>query len=251
MKVKSIIGALFLFLLSCQILAQEGESMTVLFVGNSYTYFWDLPEMVEAMAKSKNRQIVAEQSTAGGVNLGHHWWEARGLKTLQLIRENSFDAVILQDHSLRAIEYPDSLLKYGRLLGAEIKKTGAQPYVYMTWARAWDASMQSSIALEYQRLAEQTNARIAPIGLVWQRARELRPKIELYDEDGSHPSGLGAYLTACTFFALLTDQSPIGLSHQLAWENDQGKKKVFKIKSKKEALFCQQVVEQILREMPD
>ena len=57
----------------------------VLFVGNSYTYFCYLFSLVEAMAKSRNIEMEARQSTSGGVNLGMHWRGERDLKTLSKI----------------------------------------------------------------------------------------------------------------------------------------------------------------------
>ena len=66
---------LILFLLSgtvCQ--AQNKVPENVLFVGNSYTYFWNLPQQVSALAESEGISIYAtSQSTSGGTNWGQHW----------------------------------------------------------------------------------------------------------------------------------------------------------------------------------
>jgi hypothetical protein len=35
-----------------------------------------------------------------------------------------------------------------------------------------------------------------------------RPAIELWNDDGIHPSRAGSYLTACVFYALLTVRDP-------------------------------------------
>jgi hypothetical protein len=49
---------------------------------------------------------------------------------------------------------------------------------------------------------------VVPAGEAWARARALRPEIELYDPDGTHPSDLGTYLTACVFIATITGGLP-------------------------------------------
>lgn len=231
-----------------QLLAQAPTPQKVLFVGNSYTYFWNLPQAVAGMAASQSIPLSTQQSTAGGTNLGQHWRGERGLKSVQKISEGGYDAVILQDHSLRATEFPDSLLLFGREFGALIRKHGAKPYLYMTWAREWDPYMQTELTETYLKLAAQIEAEVVPVGLAWQRARELRPGFPLYDSDGSHPSTLGTYLSACVFFGVLTGQSPVGLPERLTSKDQYGEKLYLNIQSKQDAIFCQKVAEEVITE---
>lgn len=232
---------LSLFLAICiiatglQISAQTPKK--VLFVGNSYTYFWNLPQNVALMAESRNIEMTTRQSTVGGANLGQHWRYEKELKSRDIIQEGDFDAIIIQDHSKRAIEHPDSLMYFGKKFGDLIKSKNAQPYVYMTWAREWDPYMQQPIMDKYTELAEKINAKIVPVGLAWQRSKKLRPELNLYDPDGSHPSTVGTYLSACVFFGVLTNQSPVGLPHRLISEDKDGEKLYINIQSENDALF--------------
>lgn len=225
---------------------QEETAPRVLFIGNSYTYFWNLPQTVGAMATAMDVPLITRQSTAGGVNLGQHWRGEKELNTQSLIRQGDFDAVILQDHSMRAIEYPDSLLHFGQLFGELAKEEEAKTYIYMTWARQWDPYMQAPIAEQYTRLAEQLDANLIPVGLAWERSRALRPELPLFDPDGSHPSPTGTYLTACVVFGKLTGMSPIGLPHRLTVTDANGEKLYLNIQSRQDALFCQKVAEEVL-----
>ena len=100
---------------------------------------------VEAMADSQGLKLVARKSTAGGAHLGQHWNYEKDLTTRDKIRQGSYDFVVLQDHSLRAIQYPDSLMHYGKLFGGLIKEKSAEGILYMTWAREWDPFMQETI----------------------------------------------------------------------------------------------------------
>ena len=86
-----------------------------------------------------------------------------------------------------------------------------------------------------------------PVGLAWQRARELRPLIPLYDTDQIHPSPLGTYLTACVFYGALTKKSPVGLPPRLTYEDSHGQKIYLNLQSEGDALFCQHVAEEILQ----
>lgn len=203
------------------------------------------------MAQSQNIDMQTAQSTSGGTNLGQHWRGDKDLKTVDRIRQENFDAVVLQDHSMGTINNPDSLMKYGQLFSNLIKQKGGQVYLYMTWARRWDPFMQSTITEKYTTLAEKINARIVPVGLAWQRARELRPDLDLYDEDGSHPSTLGSYLSACVFYGVLTNQSPIGLPERLFTTDRAGETLCINIQSAQNALFCQKVAHEVIQLMPD
>ncbi|MGA0274347.1 MAG: hypothetical protein ACO3J1_08215 [Flavobacteriaceae bacterium] len=52
-------------------MAQNQEK--ILFVGNSFTFYWNLPSQVEQMAKQQQIQWEITQSTAGGATLRDHW----------------------------------------------------------------------------------------------------------------------------------------------------------------------------------
>ena len=245
---KSIFPLLISFLIIPGLSAQENVPQKVLFVGNSYTYFWNLPQTVMLMAEAKEVDMQTNQSTAGGSNLGQHWRSARNLQSVDLIKSGAFDAVILQDHSMRAIEAPDSLKHYGKLLAELARKNGSDIYLYMTWSREWAPNMQQVISHEYRSLAKEIGAKVIPVGLAWQRARELRPDIELYDPDGSHPNTLGTYLSACVFFGILTGESPMGLPNRLITKDQNGEKLYINIQSKNTALFFQKVADEIINE---
>ena len=248
-KFKSIF--LFSLFISINSFAQKEIPKKVLFVGNSYTYFWNLPQTVQAMAAEKKIDLITRQSTSGGAHWGHHWRGEKKLKTKEIIKKGDFDAIVLQDHSMSAINRVDSMFHFGQRLNNLGKKQGAQMYLYMTWAREWNPYMQPTIIEKYTKLAENLNARIVPVGPAWERARQLRPGFPLYDDDGSHPSPLGTYLTACVFFGILTNQSPVGLSHRFVSYDKNGEQLYLTIQSKENALFCQKVAEEIINQLVD
>jgi len=227
--------------------AQSSPPKRILFVGNSYTYFWNLPQQVNAMAEAKDVPLKAYQSTAGGVNLGQHWRGEKNLNSREIIQEKEFNAIIIQDHSMRSIEAPDSLMFFGKRMAKLITARGAQPYLYMTWSRIWDPYMQAPIQAAYESLGEATGAIVVPVGLAWEKARQLRPELPLYDADGSHPSSLGSYLTACVFFSTLSGESPIGLPHRLITTDKDGEKLYLNLQSEEYALFCQKVAADIIK----
>ena len=48
------------------------QSYDILFIGNSYTYYNDLPEMVSNIASSFGDSVTYDQSTPGGSSLYAH-----------------------------------------------------------------------------------------------------------------------------------------------------------------------------------
>jgi len=236
------VSIFFSFLISTSFAQVQGEKK-VLFVGNSYTYFWNLPQQFNLMAEAKNQDYFAIQSTAGGANWSQHWRGEKRLKTKSIIADENFDIVVLQNHSLATIERADSMMLYGQKFSDLITKNGAEVYLYMTWSREWDPFMIETIAKKYAELGRKINATVVPVGLAWQKARESRPDFPLYFDDGSHQSALGTYLTACVFYKSITNDSSVGIPNRLIGADENGEKVYFNILTKEDALFCQKVAD--------
>lgn len=244
---KASIGLLCLL---CSVLTSWGQADTlkVLFVGNSYTYFWNLPQTVEAMsAFSDGKYIVARQSTAGGTTWKQHWEGEKDLQSKQLIENGQWDIVIIQNHSRSAVDNLNQFMEYGSRFVELIKNRGAKPLLYMTWAREYNPLMQKEISNGYNALGAKNNVEVVPVGEVWEAARKLRPDLRLYDPDGSHPSTLGAYLTACVFYSYLLEEPSSGLPERIHGKDGNGEKLYLSIMSKTDAEFMQNMVDNFLR----
>ena len=97
--------------------------------------------------------------------------------------------------------------------------SGATPVLLMTWAHregpteaALDyARMQARVGAAYCDIARELQTPVVPVGQAWQQLRRIRPEIELWQQDGSHPTVAGSYLAACVLYASLCHASPEGL----------------------------------------
>ena len=184
------------------------DTLRILFVGNSYTYFENLPQVVSVLSGKTGTILLTEQVTIGGAKLSEHWRGARGLKTRDKIRNGDYDIVVLQEWSLGTVNESDSTILYLGLFSKLARESGAEPYYYLTWAREKVPQQQEVISRVYRETAVLNQATVVPAGEAWARARALRPDIKLYDPDGTHPSDLGTYLTACVFIATITGELP-------------------------------------------
>jgi hypothetical protein len=194
-------------LLTGLIYAQQKE-IRVLFVGNSYTYENNLAHIVSRISEGTSTLLITRKSVIGGADLREHWDGGRALQTRRMIAEGNFDAVILQDFSMAAINNPDSLLKYVRLFTEFNRICGARTYLFNTWAREKVPQYQAEIDAIYRQAAEENHVVRVPVGPAWELALRLRPAVDLYNSDGSHPNELGTLLTASVIVRCLTGELP-------------------------------------------
>lgn len=193
-------------------------SLRVLFIGNSYTYFNDLPSVIGdlAQAAGDQRSFVAEQVTFGGHTIEMH---LRRPEALQAVRLGRWDVVVLQEQSTRPIEAPQLTERDAPRVGDAVRRAGAHLALYLTWARESRPSSQDTLTATYAAAARKSGATVIPVGEAWRLARTdsavtgalRRARLSLFEADGSHPSPVGTYLAACVMYATLYNRSPVGL----------------------------------------
>ena len=121
-----------LYLFSC-LAGQDKNKENILFIGNSFTFYWNLPLVVEAMANERNYNYDITQSTASGSSLKDHWFENDELKSKTLIATGRYDRVVLQDHSLNPLQNLVESRRYFTDFIEWVKANNGAPYIYATW----------------------------------------------------------------------------------------------------------------------
>ncbi len=221
---------LFLVVMSCALFGQSSPTpvkpVRVLFIGNSYIYYNDMPIMLEKMTASYQEYIQSESETPGGYTFKHQVSDG---KALQKIQKGIWHYVVLQEQSeapaapindVKVNTYP--FARYLDSVAIKYNK-GCKSIFYMTWGRKngstnfcnkWPdvctyEGMDNLLAQRYTTMARDNHAILAPVGAVWKYIRKNYPKIELYDPDGSHPSEAGSYAAACTFATIIFKRDPM------------------------------------------
>ena len=195
---------------------------SVLFIGNSYIYANDLPNTLRQLALSLGEEVTVASSAPGGYTLLQH---ASYEPTQTAITSQQWDFVVMQEQSqLGALPVDATSTEYGALqLLADIEANFecTYPVFYMTWGREnGDAlncpnfpfmctydGMQQGLRNTYLYLATMNDAHVSPVGVAWKKVRDTQPQIDLYVDDGSHPSVAGTYLAACVFYCTLFQES--------------------------------------------
>lgn len=186
--------------------ATQARPLKVLFIGNSYTYVNDLPEMLKSLASSCGEANLEVAKVAlPGATLEALWEEGQARKALQ---QHRWDFVVLQEQSVLPTVEPERMYRYGRLFDSEIKKSGAKTVLFVTWARAGNSKMQEALDASYLHLGKDLRALVAPVGPAWEIALKANPGLPLHQSDGSHPSLTGTYLGALVFYSVLYGKPP-------------------------------------------
>lgn len=214
---------IFLFLLVSTLNA-TGQSLTrkVLFLGNSYTYVNDLPQIVSELVQSTGDVLIHDGNLIGGYTLEDH---AASSVSQTKILSDDWDYIVIQEQSQRpAFINPIAFMNGFSELKSFIEenKPCAQITAFMTWGyENGDAQncptnpsvctylgMQNLVTDRYMNMSDMYESEVTPVGEVWKYIRENHPGINLYQSDGSHPSLEGSYLAACCFYTSLYRKDP-------------------------------------------
>lgn len=234
-----------LFLTLIQVNAQQKE-LKVLFVGNSYTYGYNLPHIVSVISQETSTLLITRKSAIGGASLKEHWNGSRELQTRRMIAEGDFDVVVLQNFSMAAMNDPDTSLRYMGLFCEYIRSFGATPYLFNTWAREKVPQLQDEIDDMYELAAWENNAINVPVGPAWELAMDLRPSVDLFTSDGSHPNELGCMLTASVFVRVICGELPDRVPSLYRVEDAHGESVRLMNHNPEESEFCRRIANQIV-----
>lgn len=211
----------FLFVLSsvCCMMnanAQMADTLNVLCIGNSFTFFSDSPQKLVEVARSQGHEIVMTAVYEGGYTFNDHLHD---MKSVRAVERTGFDCVFLQDQSQMHARYAADTLRFV-LAKRDTEELAARVRMYSPEARIWLESTWSYSQGNYggfgsfdafdallvqgtQRLAELSQTLVSPIGKAFAKARQERPDINLYHPDNKHQSDYGTYLKVCVNYLLI------------------------------------------------
>lgn len=207
-----------------------GEPKTSIYIGNSFFYFNNgITSHVGMLQKSAN---PAEKSayrstmvTIGGSGFDWHdvdsYFRADAVGRYSFDDNNVvvfnkldklFDAAIMMDCSQCPIhpQLQTIFVAYAQKHAATVRKHGATPIFFMSWAYQDKPEMTALLAEQYTRAGNANDALVIPAGLAFARSIAAKPDLNLYQPDKRHPSLAGSYLAAATVYAALSE---IGRAH--------------------------------------
>ena len=210
--------------------AAPDETKAVLWVGNSFFYYNNsmhghVGQLIRgsSMPDKTGHRSVSATISGSGINwhdLESHF-KPNGVGSYSFNAKNEvvfntftkpFDVVLMMDCSqcpihpqLRSIFY-----EYAKKNSEIVRKNGARPAFFMSWAYDDVPAMTEQLATEYTNAGRANNALVVPAGLAFARSLKGRPDIVLTIADKRHPTLAGTYLGACTVLASMYGVNPEG-----------------------------------------
>jgi len=260
---KILLLLLAVILLSCGFnSSKDTKEINVLFIGNSLTYYNDMPQKLQEMMNETNPNIKIDQITFPGFSLSNHLenvivessenntkttTKAPGELTAAEMKlaEKNWDIIILQTGGVSVL-IPESVKYKVNPAIEKIKElnnnSNTRFILFNTWTTKVDypvkycyKGFQISQTLErmneycspeiksskeylelindvYTQIAEQNSLEKTNHADIFQELFDNHSKIEILEDD-MHPSVMGAYLSACIFYKVITNNNPRELEY--------------------------------------
>ena len=168
------------------------KRLRLLFIGNSHTYFNDMPLMVRRRAMDAGHDCRVTMLAHPG------WFLAQHVEQPDVrfnILYGGYDYVVLQEHA-HPFGPEEKFCEAAVALNNLIRKAGSMPIIYETWSMKAQPDMQAHMNGAHERIAREIGALLAPVGENWWGHMQSFPELEMYAEDGGHASAAGSDFAA-------------------------------------------------------
>lgn len=206
------------------------KQYSILFIGNSMTYYHDMPTAIfEKMAASAGFDVTVRSVTAGGRFLWEHLSlddePARAAKAaLAADKAGVYDFVVLQEGMPDLYTRTENFYEAVRTLVGRIRDLGAKPVLYARMGNKRGNPELDDPACTYEHVyqtiveAHETISQELDIPVAWavRAAYEMNEgplPFDLYDPDRSHPSYAGSYVAALCVFTALFGADPTMITY--------------------------------------
>ena len=214
---------------------------SAIFIGNSFfyynnslhTHFMRLIRSGDAGYKWRGTSVTISGSGADWHDVGSYF-RPNAIGAYTFDDDNNvifnkidrlFDLAIMMDcsqcpvHPQLKSAFVDSVRKHSET----VRRNGAVPVLFMSWAYADRPEMTAELAEAYTRAGNDNDALVVPVGLAFAKSVQRNPALNLYAADKRHPSMAGTYLSACMLYAALLRKSPADLKYTAGLNEDTAK----------------------------
>jgi len=234
---------------------EESEAITfttinekILFIGNSFTFYWNLPSQVEKMSIERGLNWDIKHFTLPSATL-KTLWNNPDLKSI--LESETFDHVIIQEHSTNIITNAqgNSKFYFGQI--TSLIPNSTQIHFFSTWMYP---SMQQyntnneeyPIENSIKQIIDDTTAKIIPVGRAFKLFQDKYPQFEILMEDNKHPNPNGSYLASCIIFSHLSAESSLNLSKRFKGIDSKGVDIYYSIVEDEVLTIIQQISDEVI-----
>ena len=232
-------------------------NVRILFVGNSSTYYNDMPQMVKGLAQADGVNVTIQALTAANYKLYQFADEkdTYGSQLISALKNYKWDYVILQDHREMIITDIAKTQTAIETLKPLIQSSGAKMLLYDTQAdyigRSFTATgysyylshneIQHYMIKGYYMMGNKYGAQVISSGVNFERCLKQFPDIKLYNADNIHPTPTGSYLAACTIYGTIFNTT--ALENKYLPESEYDSNGLLKKVTKENALKMQAIAD--------
>lgn len=203
--------------------AETQTPTKILFIGNSQTYYNNMPLMVKGLAKADDMNYEIKSITGPNYKLSQFATpgNAYNVEIVNTLTSDKWDYVVLQEQRENIMQNLDSTKQALTTLKQLIDNAGAKTILYATQGDYMgrdfiidgtsiyydNSTLQYYMNKYYYSLGGIFSCQVAPAGLNYSRCMNEYPEINLYNADMIHPSLEGSYLAACTIYQTISGKS--------------------------------------------
>ena len=184
--ISSLLSALFLFLAFS---LQAQDTVNILFIGNSLTYYNNLPALVEKEAVKNGKAVSCDMVAKPNYALIDHWNDG---EIQQKIKSGRYDFVIVQQGPSSQPEGRNMLIEDGKRIAKLCTENNAQLCFLMVWPSLNYYSTFDGVVESHELAAETCNSLLIPVGAKWKEHIDSSRDYSYYGPDGFHPSPKGS-----------------------------------------------------------
>ena len=193
---------------------------SILWIGNSFTYYNDLPQMFDNIVKEEGTALKTDSVTKGGWYLHAHANPSDEYGALvQEKLKQPWDTVVLQEQSFHPIRDHSDYVESARSI---IARCGdAKVYLYQSWSYQPDSDKLAKTGLNFEimhtalkhsirQAGEELGVPVVPVGDAVYKCVKEHPEIPLYKPDHFHPDVNLTYMAALCFYKVFFGRMPYG-----------------------------------------
>lgn len=169
------------------------ENIGILFIGNSLTYFNDLPVLVRERVQAQGNEVTVRMVAYPNYAIVDHWADG---EVQQLISSQDYDYVIIQQGPSSQSDGRQMLIESGKLYSDLCEQNNAKLCYFMVWPSINNYSTFDGVIKNYTDAAAMNNAILLPVGEIWKAYIDNTNNYEYYGPDGFHPSEKGSEVAA-------------------------------------------------------
>lgn len=208
------------------------DTLRVLFLGNSYTSYNNLPQLVQSLSTAAGKTMIMDSNMPGGMTVSGH---INDPTSLSKISQGTWDYVVIQEQSqIPSIDFYRYNDMYPAMNDLKVLVEQSNPcsriITYMTWGRRFGGQqcdptntycspvfadfnhMQDSLTSAYTEISDLLNMQCAPVGVTWQNILNDTALV-LHSSDNSHPNLDGSYVAALTLYSSIWKEPTSGISY--------------------------------------